>query len=165
MGIKLALVMGAILLAMSTAFGWYYQNTQARISVLIENNAKLETAVDVAESSLDLLQLEYQKTAELNKELQVNLQKAEQYGDKLRNTLQRLDLVQDALNDPDDLQGRMNGATAKVWRGIMDESGNDNEYPLPGWLLNDSRTENTDGNEDREDNSTDSSSSETADTN
>ena len=165
MGFKLALVMGAILLAMSTAFGWYYNNTQARISVLIENNAKLETAVDVAESSLDLLQLEYQKTAELNKELQVNLQKAEQYGDKLRNTLQRLDLVQDALNDPDDLQGRMNGATAKVWRGIMDESGNDNEYPLPGWLLNDSRTENTDGNEDREDNSTDSSSSETADTN
>ena len=64
----------------------------------------------------------------------VDLQKAEQYGDSLRDKLQQLNLVKDALTDAKDLEGRMNGATAKIWREITADTGGDGGRPIPNWL-------------------------------
>ena len=89
------------------------------------------------------------------------LQKAEAYGDSLRNRLRQLDLVQDAIRDSKDLEGRMNGATAKLWRELEAATGGDGDTPLPNWLLDIPRTGDKSSNTDREDNSTDSSSTET----
>jgi chromosome segregation ATPase len=134
MGLKLALVMGVLLASLCGIFYWYYNDTQARIATLRENTAKLEVAVQTSESSLKTLQAESAKAAELNMSLQKQLQKAEAYGDDLRNKLQQLDLVQDALKDPEKLEGKMNGATANIWRDIMRDSGDSSEYALPKWL-------------------------------
>ena len=162
MGLKIAIVMGVIMATMCGGFYWYYQDSQARIATLRENNAKLEVAVDTAESSLNLVRDEMAKVGELNNQLQADLQKAEAYGDQLRNTLQRLDLVQDAIADPDNLEGRMNGATAKVWRGFMDDSGNSDEHPLPDWLQSKAGTGSESGDTSTETPDSNSSSPETA---
>ena len=114
----------------------YYTDTQQRIQTLAENNAKLETALETSEASINALQAQAEQSAKLTVELQGKLQQAEQYGDNLRKRLRQLDLNADALANPKDLEGRMNGATAKLWREIMGETGNDtgsNSAP-PEWL-------------------------------
>lgn len=113
---------------------YYYDTTQATIATLRENNAKLESAIETAEASLEMMQDEWKKMSELNNQLQSDLQKAEQYGDELRGKLSRMNLVQDALKDAARLEGKMNGATAKLWRNFMADTGNSNEYDLPEWL-------------------------------
>ena len=87
MGIKIAIVAGMLIACLSGVFYWYYNDTQARIATLRENNAKLEVAVNTAESSLDLVKTEMAKVGELNNQLQKSLQKSEAYGDDLRNKL------------------------------------------------------------------------------
>lgn len=160
MGAKLAVVCLILMVAMAGAGSWYYKITQERIKILQENNAKLEVAVNTAESSIELLQQDAIRNAELTAQLQKDLQKAEQYGDNLRNRLRELDLVQDAIRDSANLEGRMNGATAKLWRELEGVTGGDSSTPLPNWLLDNSGEGNTSSNTDREDNSTDSSSTE-----
>ena len=113
---------------------YYYDTTQATIATLRENNAKLEGAVETAEASIAAMQQNAAKMQELNNQLHADLQKAEAYGDELRGKLSRLNLVQEALKDSLKLEGKMNGATAKLWRGFMSDTGNPNEYDLPEWL-------------------------------
>ena len=60
-----------------------------------------------------------------------------------------------------DLEGRMNGATAKLWRELEAATGGDGNSPLPNWLLVPKGTGDKSSNTDREDNSTDSSSTKT----
>lgn len=113
---------------------YYYDTTQATIATLRENNAKLETAVETAEASIKAMQENFVKMQELNTQLSADLQQAEKYGDELRGKLSRLNLVQDALKDAARLEGKMNGATAKLWRNFMANTGNPDEYDLPEWL-------------------------------
>ena len=113
---------------------YYYDSTQATIATLRENNAKLETAIQISEESIKNLQQDMAKFQELNSKLQKDLQAAEAYGDELQGKLNRMDLVQDALRDAAKLEGKMNGATAKLWRGIIEDTGGDASRPLPDWL-------------------------------
>jgi len=140
----------------------YYTNTQQKIETLTANNARLETAVKISEESVVTLQREAFENAKRTSELQKKLQKAEAYGDSLRRKLRQLDLLGDALNKPKDLEGRMNGATAKLWRELIDESGGTGtDRPLPGWLQQDTDTRNASNDTNTKDNSTNSSSTET----
>jgi chromosome segregation ATPase len=141
---------------------YYYDTTQNRIAVLTKNNATLKAAVETSESSIAELKSNIKKMGALNNKLQKDLQKAENYGDELRAKLNKLNLVVEALKDSKNLEGRMNGATAEIWRGIMEESGNTNKYDLPEWLQrSDPGSGNKDSNQNRTSNSTDSSKTET----
>lgn len=140
---------------------YYYDTTQNTIKVLRENNAQMEVAIATQEESINALQNDMAKMATLNRTLQEDLQKAEAYGDELRGKLSKLNLVVEALKDSKILEGKMNGATANLWRDFMDSTGNRNQYPLPIWLQQpDAGEGNQDGNENRENSDTDSSSSE-----
>jgi FtsZ-binding cell division protein ZapB len=136
-----------IILAVLGAIGaggyFYYVDTQERMATLRENNAKLEVAVQTSEASIKLLESTMKQVAEANNKLQRDLQKAEAYGDELRGKLNRMNLVQDALRDAKKLEGKMNGATAKLWRGIMEDTGGDGNIPLPHWLQSSSVGEQT----------------------
>ena len=112
----------------------YYTSTQNTIKTLRENNTKLEIAVDTAEASTKALQADIAKSAALNKKLQQDLQKAESYGDELRSKLSKLNLIVEALTDAKVLEGKMNGATAKLWREFMADTGNSDQPALPKWL-------------------------------
>jgi FtsZ-binding cell division protein ZapB len=149
---------------------WYYNDTQARIATLRENNAKLEVAVQTAEESINTLQETMAQVAEANNKLQKELQKAEAYGDELQSKLRRHNLTALALKKPALLEGKMNGATANLWRDLEKDSGGDGTTPLPEWLLSSTLGEQTrseDGSSNQGGTSTDSdsSTSETSTTN
>ena len=158
-GLKIALVF--IVLAAAGGGLFYVKQLQSNLEIMRLNNAKLETAVETTEKSLALLKEDNIRLNNLSDQLTKDLQKAEQYGDNLRNRLRELDLVQDAIRDSKDLEGRMNGATAKLWRELEAATGGDGDTPLPNWLLDVPRTGDKSSNTDREDNSTDSSSTKT----
>jgi len=140
---------------------YYYDTTQNTIKVLRENNAQLEVAVDTAQASVETLQGDIVKMASLNQSLQQDLQKAEAYSDELRGKLSRLDLVVEALKNSKTLEGKMNGATANLWRDFMGDTGNRNEYPLPIWLQQSpAGAGNQDGDQNREYNNTSGSTPE-----
>ena len=137
---------------------YYYDTTQNRIAVLTKNNATLTAAAETAEKSITALKSNIDKMAKLNSKLQVKLQKAESYGDELRSKLSKLNLVVEAFKDSKVLEGKMNGASANLWRGIMEETGNTTKYDNPSWLQRpENGAGNQDGNKDRKDNSTNSS--------
>jgi FtsZ-binding cell division protein ZapB len=128
------IILVAILGGVGYGAKYYYDTTQNTIAQLRENNAQLEVAVDTAQQSVETLQSDIAKMASLNRNLQEDLQKAEAYSDELRGKLSRLDLVVEALKNAKLLEGKMNGATANLWRDFMGDTGNSNEYPLPNWL-------------------------------
>ena len=158
-GLKIALVF--VVLAAAGGGLFYVKQLQSNLEIARLNNAKLETAVETSEKSLAILKEDNIRLNNLSDQLTKDLQKAEQYGDNLRNRLRELDLVQDAIRDSANLEGRMNGATAKLWRELEAATGGDGDTPLPNWLLDVPRTGDKSSNTDREDNSTDSSSTKT----
>ena len=93
----------------------YYKDTQQRIAMLTANNAKLETAIQISEESIALLQSDITKNAELNNTLQKELQTAETYGDQLRATLQKHNLTHLANKKPGLIEKKMQNATNRLW--------------------------------------------------
>ena len=147
---------------------YYYDTTQNKIAVLTKNNATLKVAVETSEKSIGELKANITKMANLNKALQQDLQKAEAYRDELRSKLSKLNLVVEALKDSKVLEGKMNGASYKLWQGIMEETGNTNKSDKPSWLQrpkqSGSGTGNKDGDENRTDKDTSSSETKTTPT-
>ena len=158
-GLKIALVF--IVLAAAGGGLFYVKQLQSNLEIQRLNNAKLEQAVETTEKSLAILKEDNARLNTLTDQLNADLIKAEKYGDNLRNRLRELDLVQDAIRDSKDLEGRMNGATAKLWRELEAATGGDSDTPLPNWLLPETGSGDQSSNTDREDNSTGSSSTKT----
>ena len=100
----------------SAAYGayWYYTDTQNRIAQLRENNAKLESATKVLEETVSTMTADAERTAELNRTLTEQLQKAEQGLDGLRRRLSQIDLTQEALNDPAGLERRIDRGVERL---------------------------------------------------
>ena len=100
----------------SAAYGayWYYTDTQNRIAQLRENNAKLESATRVLEETVSTMTADAEKSAELNRTLTEQLQKAEKGLDGLRRRLSQIDLTQEALNDPADLERRIDRGVERL---------------------------------------------------
>lgn len=151
----MVLVLGIVA---SVGYGavWYYNDTQQRIATLRENNAKLEVAIETSEASVELLQNDIIKFQELNSQLQANLQQAEAYGDELRTKLREHNLTALAIRKPKLLEGKMNGATANLWRDITEDTGGSSDTSQPDWLQprEQTGTRSEGGNSDREDDST-----------
>jgi FtsZ-binding cell division protein ZapB len=129
------IILVAILGGVGYGAKYYYDTTQNTIAQLRENNAQLEVAVQTAQESVETLQGDMAKLATLNRGLQEDLQRAEAYSDELRQKLSNLDLIVEALKDAKILEGKMNGATANLWRDFMGDTGGNSERPLPNWLL------------------------------
>ena len=108
----------------STVYGayWYYTDTQNRIAVLRENNTKLEQAAATLQLTVDTMQADAERTAELNRELTAALQKAESGLDTLRKRLSQIDLTQEALNDPNDLEARIDRAVERLINDIKNDT-------------------------------------------
>ena len=96
----------------------YYNDTQQRIKTLQENNAKLETVAKTNELTINSLQQSQEKYAELNNELQVKLDEAEQYGDDLRKKLHKHDLTRLSIKKPGLIEKRINDGTKKLFERI-----------------------------------------------
>lgn len=109
-----------VIILMAGAGYWYYGNTQERIKVLTENNAKLEVANKTNQETINTLQADAEKNAKLTKDLQSQLQTAEEYGDQLRNTLRKHNLTHLANKKPAAIEKRMQNATDRLWNCLTD---------------------------------------------
>ena len=96
----------------------YYQDTQQRIATLQQNNAKLETVAKTNEMTINSLQESQEKFATLNKDLQMKLDKAEEYGDDLRKKLHKHDLTRLSIKKPGLIEKRINDGTKKLFDNI-----------------------------------------------
>jgi hypothetical protein len=118
MGMKLVMIMGAVMVVMTLAFSWYYKDTQRRMGVLHENNAKLEVSVKANELALATTREDAARNAALNFQLQTKLQESEAYGDRLQAIFQKHNLTMLSLKKPGLIEKRMNDATKKLFADI-----------------------------------------------
>ena len=129
--VYLFLIIMGVLGAVGYGGYMYYKDTQQRIATLTENNAKLTTAVETSEKSIAVLRSDIAKNAELNSRLQKDLQKAESYGDQLRNTLRKHNLTNLANKKPSYIERKMQNATNRLWDCLADITDPDNNGVQP----------------------------------
>jgi len=128
----------------------YYKDTQERIAILTENNAKLEVAAQLQEETINTMIEDVQRNSKLNKELQKELQIAEGYGDQLRATLQKHNLTHLANKKPGLIEKRMQNATNRLWDDLADITN-------PNRVQPNTTGKGSDGNKSGENGNTDSS--------
>jgi len=88
----------------------YYIDTQERLGVLRENNAKLVVANDAKDATIKEMLETQNKTAELNQQLTISLQAAEKYSDTLRSKFAQINILRMAIDEPYVLEGKINNA-------------------------------------------------------
>ena len=113
---KLAGILFVVIIVMGGIGYWYYNDTQATISILTENNAKLETAVQLNEDTIKQMAADF---AAANEQLQiVNEQFAaiQSQNRVLADKLSRHDLGVLGSNKPGLVERVINNATDNVGR-------------------------------------------------
>jgi len=93
---------------------YYYKDTQARIQTLTENSAKLETAAKLQKNTIDTLQADAKKYAELNSELQTKLVNANKYKNQLLGKLRKINLSKLSAEEPAVWERKINNASKRV---------------------------------------------------
>ena len=139
--LKIAFVL--VILGIAGGGYMYVQKLQSDLETARANVARMEVAVQTSEASLKLVTEETARLGELNTQLSTELQKAEQYGDELRATLQRHNLTHLATKKPGLIEPRMQGATDELWKDLESITSNSASSEL---LDADSRTTDTNSN-------------------
>ena len=99
--------------------GWYYyKDTQARIQTLTENSAKLEVATQQQEMTISTLVNDAEKFRELNKDLNIKLEAANDYKNELISKLRKHDLSRLSQQKPGLVEKRINNGTKKLFESF-----------------------------------------------
>ena len=101
---------------------WYYQNTQAELEQLKANNILLKGATETLENTVQALQDEADANALEIVELQEALQKSEAGLDRLRKRFTEIDITREALEDPADLERRINRGVERLIENILSDT-------------------------------------------
>ena len=125
--IKVYAIIIVIGLLGGVAYGakYYYDTTQNTIAQLRENNAKLEVANETNQATIRQMDVDSEVLNALTDQLSLDLQKAEQYGDELRHTLNKHNLTHLANKKPGMIEKRMQNATNKLWSELESITSND----------------------------------------
>ena len=128
--IKLYLLIVVVGLVGGVVYGgyYYYKDTQSRIQTLTENNAKLETAKAIQDQTIETLIADREKFDKLNKELQVKLEKANEYKTTLIEKLRKHDLAKLSMQKPGLVEKKINNGTKKLFRSLESLTGSP---PIP----------------------------------
>ena len=97
---------------------YYYKDTQARIAILTENSAKLEQATNTQKQTIDTLVEDAEKYRELNKDLNIKLEAANEYKNKLIGKLRKHDLAKLSLQKPGLVEKKINNGTKKLFKSL-----------------------------------------------
>jgi hypothetical protein len=139
--LKIAIIF--VIIGLAGAGVLYVKKLQNDLETAQANVAKMEVAVQISEASLKLVNDETARLGDLNTRLSTDLQKAEQYGDELRATLQRHNLTHLATKKPGLIEPRMQGATDELWKDLESITSNTAPSELQS---TDSGTTNTNSN-------------------
>ena len=113
---KLAGVMALISFVIAGAFYWYYNDTQERMAILNENNAKLEVAVQTSEAAVEQLQVDFQRASEELNKVNTEFADIRRQNRTLSDKLGRHDLGNLAENKPGLVERIITGASKKAGR-------------------------------------------------
>ena len=102
---------------------YFYKDTQERIQTLTENNAKLETAKQLQDDTINAMIEDRQKFEELNNDLQKKLQAANNYRDTLIGKLRKHNLLVLSLKKPQLVEKKINNGTKKLFESLEVLSG------------------------------------------
>ena len=108
----------ALLGGAAYAAKYYYDTTQATISQLRENHAKLEVANEENQATITQMQENNKRLNALTDQLNDDLRKSEEYGDELRETLNKHNLTHLANKKPGLIEKRMQDATDELWTDL-----------------------------------------------
>lgn len=114
--VKIYITLAILAFMGSASYGayYYYTDTQERLAVLHENNAKLETATKAKDAMIDALESTQEELEAVNSQLALDLQSATDYTDDLRKKLQEHDLTRLSLKKPGMIEKRVNDGTKNI---------------------------------------------------
>ena len=126
----------AVLAGVGYGVYYYYNDTQARIATLRENNAKLETVnkqVTVefeqyrnnVKEEIENFKEELKKQQELNNELNTNLKKVQDANKEIAKLLANTDIIKNSLANPKASEERINEQVDLFFGAINCVTGND----------------------------------------
>ena len=102
---------------------YYYKDTQARIATLTENSVKLEQATKTQKQTIETLVADAKKFEELNKELNIKLDKANDYKNTLIAKLHKHNLTKLSIKKPGLVEKKINRGTKKLFESLEKLSG------------------------------------------
>ena len=116
MGLKLAGIMAMLLAAMAASFYWYYNDSQKRMAALVENNAKLEIAVQTNEDTISSMKEDFaSQAAELGR-INGEFAASRAQNRELQNRLAEHDIGVLAEQKPGLVERTVNGASDRALR-------------------------------------------------
>ena len=124
---KLSLILGGLLIVSVAGSAWYIDYQADQISTLKGNQIVLETQIQEQNEAIEK-HLEQAKKQQLQMNtLAEENRKAMENVNRLRKTFANLDLDESALANPEDLQNRINKASARVMT-TLEELSNPNQF-------------------------------------
>ena len=116
MGLKIALMMGVLMAAMAGLGYWYYNDTQKKMAILHENNAKLETATKVQKEAIKQMEADLTLAQDIAVDTQKRLAETRKQVDEIRGKFNK----QSKLLGSRDL-GKMGISKAKPIQKIINK--------------------------------------------
>jgi len=104
------------MLVLGGAGYWYYKDSQDRIRILTENNAKLDTAVKLNEQTIDTMKKDFARVQNEIKQTNEEFGRIRAQNQVLAEKLEKHDLGQTAAAKPEAIQRVVNAASAKAGR-------------------------------------------------
>ena len=123
--IKIYILIVVIGLVGGVCYGgyYYYKDTQERIGILTENNAKMMVAKQAQDNTINALIADREKFESLNKELQTKLEQANDYKNKLIGKLRKHNLQKLSMQKPGLVEKKINNGTKKLFRSLESLTG------------------------------------------
>ena len=97
---------------------FYYQDSQATIARLRDNNAKLSLVAETNQATINQLQQDAENTQARMEELAIRAKEAEEYQDTLIRKFRRHDLTALTLQKPGMVEKRVNNAVVKLGKDL-----------------------------------------------
>lgn len=113
---KLAGLLFLMMLGMAGIGYWYYNDSQARMAILQENNAKLNTAVQISEQAVASLQADIQRANEQLKVVNQEFAAIRAQNNVLANKLAKHDLAVLGSDKPSLVEKMINRGTVNAGR-------------------------------------------------
>jgi len=113
---RLSAILFVVILVMGGIGYWYYNDTQATISTLTENNAKLGMAVETQEAAIESLQQDYASMAAENQRINEAYAEIRRQNNRLSSKLADMDIGLLAAEKPDSIERAINRGTVNAGR-------------------------------------------------
>jgi len=113
---RLAGILLVVIMVMGGIGYWYYTDTQARMAILQDNNAKLNIAVETNEAALESLQADYATAQNEISSLNAAYTSIRRQNQRLADKLQEIDLTAAAIANAESIERAVNRGTVNAGR-------------------------------------------------